>query len=82
MPCSVSSSPIVLLLAITRRGVLDEFAAPIFIIILVKPGPSVPEVAAISPVTREKPSAAEVILPSHRPPYEGIPSAAIALIML
>ena len=58
----------VLLLAMTRSGVRDEFAAPIFIIMFVKPGPSVPDVAAISPVTRVKPSAAEVMLPSHRPP--------------
>ena len=43
-------------------------AAAMFMIMCVKPGPSVPEHAVTSPVTREKPSAAAHIAPSVRPP--------------
>ena len=68
MPCSVSSPPTVMLLANTNSGVRHALAAPMFMIMLVKPGPSVPEAAAISPGTRMKPSAAEHIMPSVRPP--------------
>ena len=57
-----------MLLASTSRGVRAAFAAPMFMIMFVNPGPSVPEQAAASPVTRMKPSAAAHMLPSVRPP--------------
>jgi hypothetical protein len=48
------------------------------IISCVTPGPSVPDVAATSPVTRIKASAAAHIPPSVRPPYAGTPAVAMA----
>jgi hypothetical protein len=57
-----------LLLASTNTGDRAALAAAIFMIMLVKPGPSVPEQAAISPVTRANPSAAAHMEPSVRPP--------------
>ena len=67
MPCSVSSAKIVLLLASTSTGERAELAAEMAPIMSVKPGPSVPEVAATSPVARQKASAAWHIDPSWRP---------------
>ena len=58
MPRSVSSAKIVLLLANTRMGERAELAVAIAQIMSVNPGPSVPDVAAISPVTRVNASAA------------------------
>ena len=68
MPRSVSSAKIVLLLASTRIGDRAELAAAMPQIMSVNPGPSVPEVATISPVTRVNASAAWHIDPSCRPP--------------
>ena len=66
--CSRSSPAICMLLASTSSGVRAALAAAMFMIMCVKPGPSVPEQAVTSPVTREKPSAAAHIAPSVRPP--------------
>ena len=63
-----SSFAIAMLLASTRIGLCAAWAAEIDMIMLVKPGPSVPEVAATSPVTRVKPSAAAHMMSSMRPP--------------
>ena len=68
MPRSVSSAKIVLLLASTRIGDRAALAAATPQIMSVKPGPSVPDVAATSPVTRVNASAAWHIDPSCRPP--------------
>ena len=56
------------ILANTNSGLRAELAAAMEQIILVKPGPSVPEAAATSPVTRINPSAAEHMGPSVLPP--------------
>src|SRR6266498_1321416 len=58
MPYSVSSWAIVMLLASTSTGERAALAAAMALIMSVKPGPSVPDAAAISPVTRQKPWAA------------------------
>ena len=47
-------------------------------IMSVKPGPSVPDATAISPVTRMNASAACAIEPSWRPPNAGMPAVASA----
>ena len=57
-----------MLLASTSSGERAALAVAMFMIMFVKPGPSVPEAATTSPVTRAKPSAAEHIMPSVRPP--------------
>ena len=67
MPCSVSSAKIVLLLASTSTGERAEFAQEMAQIMSVKPGPSVPDAAATSPVARQKASAAWHSDPSCRP---------------
>lgn len=58
MPRSVSSDRIVVLLARTSTGDRAALAAATPQIMSVKPGPSVPDVAAISPVARQNASAA------------------------
>src|SRR5438132_112925 len=58
MKASRSSPAICMLLASTSSGVRAAFAEAIFMIMCVNPGPSVPEQAVTSPVTREKPAAA------------------------
>ena len=68
MPPIRSSFDIAMLLASTSIGLCARSALAIDMIMLVKPGPSVPEVAATSPVTREKPSAAAHMMSSMRPP--------------
>ena len=68
MPPSVSSAPIDMLLATISSGVRAAFAHAIAQIMSVKPGPSVPDATAISPVTRMNASAACAIEPSCRPP--------------
>ena len=57
-----------MLLASTSRGDRAALAAAMFMIMLVNPGPSVPDAATTSPVTRANPSAAAHIMPSVRPP--------------
>ena len=57
-----------MLLASTSSGVRAAFAQAMAQIMSVKPGPSVPEQTAISPVLRMKASAACAIEPSWRPP--------------
>jgi hypothetical protein len=57
-----------MLLARTSSGVCARCALAIDITMFVKPGPSVPDVATTSPVTREKPSAAAHMMSSMRPP--------------
>ena len=57
-----------MLLARTNSGVRAAAAEAMFMIMFVKPGPSVPEQAVTSPVARENPSAAAHIEPSQRPP--------------
>src|SRR5215469_16607738 len=56
MKYSRSSVAMVTLLASTSSGVRARCATAIFMIMCVKPGPSVPEHAVTSPVTRENPS--------------------------
>ena len=80
MPASVSSMPIDMLLATTSSGVRAALAQAMAQIMSVKPGPSVPDVTAISPVTRMKASAACAIDPSWRPPKAGMPAEAMAWI--
>ena len=58
MPRSVSSPRMVVLLASTSMGERAALAAAMPQIMSVKPGPSVPDVAAISPVVRQNASAA------------------------
>ena len=67
MPASVSSCPIAMLLATTSSGVRAALAQAIPQTMSVKPGPSVPDAIAISPVILMKASAAWVIDPSWRP---------------
>ena len=80
MPASVSSIAIDMLLATISSGVRAALAQAIAQIMSVKPGPSVPDDTAISPVTRMNASAAWAIDPSWRPPYAGMPAAASAWI--
>ena len=64
MAASVSSIAIDMLLATISSGVRAALAQAMAQIMSVKPGPSVPEAIAISPVTRMKASAACAIEPS------------------
>ncbi len=68
MPPMRSSFAIAMLLASTSSGVCARWALAIDMIMFVNPGPSVPEVATTSPVTRENPSAAAHMMSSTRPP--------------
>ena len=67
-----------MLLATTSSGVRAALAQAIAQIMSVKPGPSVPDATAISPVTRMNASAACAIEPSWRPPNAGMPAVASA----